>query len=62
MPVYLNLQEVAAILRVHTESISRWVRAGKFPRPAVLGGRVHRWRQDVVQQFIDSAASQQPAE
>ena len=60
MPVLLNLQEVAAMLRVHTESIARRVRGGKFPRPAVLGGRVQRWRQDVVQQFIDSAATQKP--
>jgi predicted DNA-binding transcriptional regulator AlpA len=48
------------MLRVHTESIARRVRGGKFPRPAVLGGRVQRWRQDVVQQFIDSAATQKP--
>lgn len=45
---FITLQEVAEMLHTSTKTISRWVQAGKLPRPAVFSARCQRFDREEV--------------
>ena len=45
--------QVAAEFNVHHDSIKRWVREGRFPRPIYFNGRAY-WPEDEVEKFKQS--------
>jgi predicted DNA-binding transcriptional regulator AlpA len=47
----LTATEVAAILRVSTKTLTKWVRDGKFPRQCVPG----RWSWQQVSEILGSS-------
>jgi predicted DNA-binding transcriptional regulator AlpA len=51
---YLIRKEVAELLRVHINSIGRWVDGGWLPPPIRLGpgGRWLRWKRCAIEQFL----------
>lgn len=50
----MTAEEVADLLRVHPNSVERWVACGWLPPPLRLGpaGRWLRWRRSVIDQFV----------
>ena len=48
----LTKKQVAAAMKVHIDTVYRMVKQGRFPPPAVIGGRP-RWRVDDVQNYVD---------
>ena len=61
-PVLLALPEVRRLVGLGRSTLLRYVAAGRFPAPLVLGaapgvptgrGRVHRWRRDEVLAWIE---------
>lgn len=61
LPAYLILGEVAEMLRVHPETVRKWVRIGQFPRPIRIGkpraGRgcvTLRWRREALMAWLEN--------
>lgn len=50
-PVWLTLKQVARRETVHEATILRWVREGRFPKPAKLGANCTRWRVELVEKW-----------
>lgn len=48
----LTKKQVADALKIHIDTVYRWVKAGRFPAPAMIGGRP-RWRAEDIQKFCD---------
>ena len=42
MPHYLTVLQVARIFQVGTDSVRRWIKAGKLPANKLAGGRDYR--------------------
>lgn len=42
--LYLSVDDVAARFSVSTDTIWRWTRLGKFPKPVKIGAGTTRWR------------------
>lgn len=53
----LTVEEVAALLRVHPETVRNWLRAGRFPRARRLSRRAG-WR--IPREDVD-ALGREPA-
>ena len=50
--------DVLARVPTSKESLFRWIKAGKFPRPEKLaGGRLNTWRESVVEAWIRSGGA-----
>jgi predicted site-specific integrase-resolvase len=47
----LTTEDMEAIFRVTSRTLSRWCRAGRIPKPAKLGG-LNRWRAEDLSKFI----------
>lgn len=41
--LYLSVDDVAARFSVSTDTIWRWTRLGKFPKPVKIGAGTARW-------------------
>lgn len=54
---WLTVDEVAAKLRVHRETVKRWIRGGKLK--AVKAGKLHRIAPDDVQTFLSGTSENQ---
>lgn len=48
----LTKKQVAQALKIHIDTLRRWVKDGRFPPPAVIGGRP-RWRPEDVTRFVE---------
>jgi predicted DNA-binding transcriptional regulator AlpA len=42
--LYLTRAQVAELYHVSQDTITEWVKAGRFPPPVRLSSRTHRWR------------------
>lgn len=51
---FLREREVCEMIGVHRSTLRRWVYAGLFPAPALIGPSAVRWRSSVVQEWMDS--------
>jgi len=49
-----RVSEVSKILSVSQSTIWRWTKAGLFPKPKKIGGRVTVWTRDSIEEFIAS--------
>ncbi|MBE3602166.1 helix-turn-helix domain-containing protein [bacterium] len=56
MESLLTLNEVAALMRCHRITIRRWIKAAKFPPPAVKVDRHPLWRASTIEAFIARGA------
>jgi excisionase family DNA binding protein len=50
----LSLNEVAALVGVTRQTITAWVREGRFPRPLRIGRRRRFWDRDAVERAMRS--------
>ncbi|MHB1424976.1 MAG: helix-turn-helix transcriptional regulator [Gemmataceae bacterium] len=48
---YLTREEVAALLRVDPQTVSRWIREHKIPHPLRLG-RQMLWPRETLERFL----------
>ena len=51
---FLKIGDIAELLLVTTRTLRRWIKAGIFPPPVALTGRVKRWRRGDVEHWIAS--------
>ncbi len=51
MPVMLNVNDLAALLRVSVRTVWRLRSAGRLPKPVEIGGSI-RWNEDTVRDWI----------
>ena len=49
----LTVVEVAEIFGVSTQTIRKWVKAGKFPQPSILYKNPQYWRKEEVMAYVD---------
>lgn len=62
-PVWVSVDRAASVLRVHPETVRRWIRAGRLPADYVGGRRGYRLRWRLVkalaagQQQLDAPAA-----
>src|SRR6516162_6241311 len=60
---YLTRSDLAALLEVHFETIKRWEREGKLPRPSRFGPKVLRYDKRTIEKFLqDATPKEQSAE
>ena len=49
----LTAKCITKLLRIHVNTLHRWVKNNKFPQPLNIGsGKIKRWSKDVVYKFI----------
>lgn len=48
---YLTEKEVAVHFNVSPDSIRRWIRQGKFPKPLRIGTGTSRWRRKDIEAY-----------
>lgn len=49
----LTARQVAGLLQVQRETVSRWLAAGRLPAPLNLaGGRYLRWRREDIEAWV----------
>jgi hypothetical protein len=53
---YLTRSDLAALLEVHFETIKRWEREGKLPRPSRFGPKILRYDKRAIEKFLQDAA------
>ncbi len=58
----LTVKEVAAKLRVHEETVRRWIRAGHLATVQLGDSSNYRIRSSVVDEFVDRSAKEIAAE
>ena len=56
LPEYLTRSDLAALLEVHFETIKRWEREGKLPRPSRFGPKILRYDKRAIEKFLQDAA------
>lgn len=56
----MSLQEVCEVVPVHRMTIWRWSKAGKFPRPVMIGSR-SLWSEREVSAWIQEHLNARPA-
>ena len=50
----LRINEVCQLTSVAKSTINLWVARGKFPKPILLSPTIKVWKQDTIQEWIDS--------
>lgn len=50
-PNLLTVNDIAAMAQISTETIHRWVRQGRFPKPRKIG-RASRWPREQVEELL----------
>jgi len=50
----LRINEVCQLTSVAKSTINLWVARGKFPKPILLSQTIKVWKQDMIQEWIDS--------
>ena len=53
----LRIQEVSALTSLAKSTINLWVSQGKFPKPVSLSPTIKVWRQQQLNEWIDSQAN-----
>lgn len=50
----LSTAQVTRLLGIGRQTLSRWVRDGEFPAPAIGGGsgRTKRWRREDIERWL----------
>lgn len=51
---FYTRSEIAALLKMHPNSISRLVREGKFERPCTPPNQRPRWKQSAIDHYINA--------
>lgn len=51
MPEMLKPREVCELLRINENTLARWVKEGKFPKPVQIGN-VRRWPAESVRKAV----------
>ena len=50
-PQLMTVNDIAALAQISTETIRRWVRQGRFPKPRKIG-RASRWPREQVEEIL----------
>src|SRR5262249_20192390 len=51
---FVSIEQLATELDVAKATIRKWISAGLLPPPLRLpGGRLYRWRRQILEQFLD---------
>jgi len=50
-PQLMTVNDIAALAQISTNTIQRWVREGKFPKPRKIG-RASRWPREQVEEIL----------
>jgi excisionase family DNA binding protein len=51
LDLFLTREEVAKLLRVDPQTVSRWTKEGRLPRPLRLGRQL-LWRRDTLERLL----------
>ncbi len=65
-PIFMRMREVSAMIGLKPAAIDRSVRAGKFPRPFLIGVKAKGWKRQEIEEWLarvdaDRAAYADPA-
>lgn len=54
MPEMLTAAQVAALLKISTRTLWKWVACGAWPQPVRFNRKVVRWKRDAVEEAMEA--------
>lgn len=51
MTELLSMRDICRMLKVHPNTVRRWIRAGDFPKPKLKKRQTQRWDADAVNKY-----------
>ncbi len=61
-PSLMTLRDIATYTRVGLRTLHRWKSGGRFPKPDLAAGKVHRWRRETVDAWVCPCCKAQASE
>jgi predicted DNA-binding transcriptional regulator AlpA len=52
-PIFVRMREVSAMIGLKSAAIDRAIRAGKFPRPFLIGVKAKAWDREEIMRWKD---------
>ena len=49
---YLNISDITKSLRIDEDTLRRWIKDGKFPRPLRINDRTTLWSYALIENWI----------
>ena len=49
---YLNIDDITKSLKINEDTLRRWIKEGKFPRPLRMSHRTTLWSYALVENWI----------
>ena len=49
---YLNIDDIIKSLRINEDTLGKWIKEGKFPRPSRINDRTTLWSYALIENWI----------
>jgi predicted DNA-binding transcriptional regulator AlpA len=49
---YLNIEDITNSLKISEDTLSKWIKEGKFPRPLRMNDRTTLWSYALIENWI----------
>ena len=49
---YLNLDDITNSLKINEDTLRRWIKEGKFPRPLRVNDRTSLWSYALIENWV----------
>ena len=49
---YLNIEDITNSLKVNEDTLMKWIREGKFPRPLRINDRTTLWSYALIENWV----------
>ena len=49
---YLNIDDITNSLRINEDTLMKWIKEGKFPRPLRIKDRTTLWSYELIENWI----------
>ncbi len=59
LPQYLSADSIAERFEIHVQTLRRWVKQGRFPKPTPLTAGTVRWRSNDIEAWENERRSQE---
>jgi len=49
---YLNIEDITNSLKISEDTLSKWIKEGKFPRPLRMSDRTTLWSYALIENWV----------